>query len=272
MDRKLNIQKIGIYTTVAVEAALKAGEILKKYYRKTFQYYYKEERNPVTQADLESQELIKNIILKNFKNHRVLAEEDWKGNKEKIEEGFWWVVDPLDGTVNFRKGFPFFCVSIALLKDGEIILGVIYIPILDELFIAEKGQGSFCNDKQISVSKTDKLKESVLATGFSYALAKNPDPHIKLFKELSIMTEAVRRAGSAAIDLAYVALGIFDGFWETDLKPWDTAAGILLVQEAGGKITDYYGNPYKLWSNTIVASNNLIHNQILEFTSKTEIV
>lgn len=263
--------KIGVYTTVAVEAALKAGEILKKYYRKELSYTYKEERNPVTEADLASQNIIKNIILKNFKNHQILAEEDWKGNQEKIEQGFWWIIDPLDGTVNFRKGFPFFCISIALTIDGEITLAVIYIPILDELFIAEKDQGSFCNNKRIFVSKTANLKESVLATGFSYALTQNPEPHIELFKDISIRAEAVRRAGSAAIDLAYVAMGIFDGFWETDLKPWDTVAGVLLVKEAGGKITDYYNNPYKIWSKTIVASNNFIHNHILQFTQKIKI-
>lgn len=265
------MEKIGIYTTVAVEAAIKAGEILKKYYRKEFNYTYKEERNPVTEVDLSSQNTIKEIIFKNFKNHEILAEEDWQGNQEKIEQGFWWIIDPLDGTVNFRKGFPFFCVSIALAINGEITLAVIYLPILDELFIAEKDQGSFCNNKRIFVSETANLSQSVLATGFSYALTKNPDPHIELFKEISVRTEAVRRAGSAAIDLAYVAMGIFDGFWETDLKPWDTAAGVLLVKEAGGKITDYYGNPYKIWSKTIVASNNLIHNDILQFTKKVKI-
>ncbi len=263
--------KVGLYTTVAVEATFKAAEILKKYYRSTIKYHYKEDRNPVTEADIASQKEIKNIILKNFKNHNILAEEDWKGNKEKIDQGFWWIIDPLDGTVNFKKGFPFFCISIALVKDGEIISAVIYIPILDELFIAEKGEGSYCNGKRIYVSQTKELKQSVLATGFSYTLTQNPDPHIELFKNLSIRTEAVRRAGSAAIDLAYVALGVFDGFWEADLKPWDTAAGILLVQEANGKVTDYYGKPFNLWSKTIVASNNLIHNDIINFTSKIKI-
>jgi len=262
--------KVGVYTTVAIESVFQAAEILKKYYRKPIKYTYKEKRNPVTEADILSQEKIKKNILNNFKNHKILAEEDWKEGKVDFD-GFWWVIDPLDGTVNFKKGFPFFCISIALIKDGEIILGVIYIPILDELFIAEKGNGAFYNDKRIFVSNTVELEKSVLATGFSYALTQNPNPHIELFKELSIRTEAIRRAGSAAIDLAYTALGIFDGFWEFDLKPWDTAAGVLLVQEAQGKVTDYYGNPYSLWSKTIVASNNLIHNQIISFTQKVNI-
>ncbi|MEN3014969.1 MAG: inositol monophosphatase family protein [bacterium] len=257
--------KLGIYTTVAVEAAYKAAEIAKKFYRKSLKYTYKEDRNPVTEADLMCQEKIKNTILSNFKNHRILAEEDYKSGKVDFD-GFWWIIDPIDGTVNFRKGFPMFCISIALVKDGEIIIGVIYIPVLDELFIAEKGNGSFCNDRRIVVSDTSDLRSSVLATGFGYALAQNPDPHVELFKKISINTEAVRRAGSAAIDLAYTALGVFDGFWESDLKPWDTAAGVLLVQEANGKVTDYYGNPYNLWSKTIVASNGFIHDKIIEFT------
>lgn len=262
--------KVGVYTTVAVEAAFKAGEILKKYYRKEFKHHYKDHRNPVTEVDILSQEEIKRIILNNFRNHRILAEEDYREEEFDLD-GFWWIIDPLDGTVNFRKGFPFFCVSISLVKDGEIILGVIYAPILDELFIAEKGQGSFFNNKRIFVSKTRNLEESVLATGFSYALTSNPNPHIELFKELSIRTEAVRRAGSAAIDLAYTAMGVFDGFWEFDLKPWDIAAGILLVQESQGKVSDYYGNPISLSSKTIVASNGLIHEKIIEFTRNIKI-
>ncbi len=262
--------KVGIYTTVAVEAAFKAGEILKKYYRKSFEYHYKGYRNPVTQADIESQEEIKRIIKSNFKNHRILAEEDW--NEGKVDfDGFWWIIDPLDGTVNFRKGFPFFCVSIALAKDQEILLGVIYLPILDELFLAEKGQGSYFNDRKISVSNVDTLEKSVLATGFSYALVNNPDPHIELFKNLSVKTEAIRRAGSAAIDLAYTAMGVFDGFWEFDLKPWDTAAGVILVKEANGKVSDYYGNEFSLWSKTIVASNGKIHDQIINHTKEVKI-
>ncbi|MCX7759204.1 MAG: inositol monophosphatase [bacterium] len=262
--------KIGIYTTVAVEAAFRAGEILKKHYRNNFTYHYKGHRNPVTEVDLLSQNEIKKVILNNFKSHRILAEEDWQENKCDFD-GFWWVVDPLDGTVNFRKGFPLFCVSISLVKDGNIILGVIYIPITDELFIAERGQGSFHNDKRIFVSKTENLENCVLATGFSYALTNNPDPHVQLFKDLSIKTEAIRRAGSAAIDLAYTALGVFDGFWEFDLKPWDTAAGIILIEEANGKVSDYYGNPFSLWSKTIVASNNIIHEQIINFTKQIKL-
>jgi len=257
--------KVGYYTTVAVEAAFKASEILKKYYRNNLNYYYKDEKNPVTQADILSQEEIKKTILKNFKNHNILAEEDYKNQKIDFS-GYWWIIDPLDGTINFRKGFPIFCISIALVKDSEIILGVIYSPITDELFIAEKNQGAFMNDKKINVSNTSSIEQSVLATGFGYALAKNPDPHIEIFKKLSLKSEAVRRAGSAALDLAYTAMGIFDAFWESDLKIWDTAAGVIMVQEAGGYVTDYYGNPYTLNSKTIVASNKILHPQIIEIT------
>jgi len=145
------------------------------------------------------------------------------------------------------------------------------LPILDELFLAEKGQGSYFNDRKISVSNVDTLEKSVLATGFSYALVNNPDPHIELFKNLSVKTEAIRRAGSAAIDLAYTAMGVFDGFWEFDLKPWDTAAGVILVKEANGKVSDYYGNEFSLWSKTIVASNGKIHDQIINHTKEVKI-
>lgn len=258
--------RIGYFTTVAIEAALAAGEFLKSLYRKGVETYYKGDRNPVTFADIESQKIIKKIISKNFKDVEFLAEEEFdesKINYYKNFEGYLWIIDPLDGTVNFRKGFPFFCVSIALQYKGEIVLGVIYIPVLNELFIAEKGRGAYLNDNQIKVSGTKDLNKSVLATGFSYALTKNPEPHITFFKELSIRTEAVRRAGSAAIDLAYVALGVFDGFWEFDLKPWDTAAGYLLVVEAGGKVSTYKNLPYSIYDNTIVASNGIIHDHLV---------
>ncbi|MGB9638394.1 MAG: inositol monophosphatase family protein [bacterium] len=258
--------KIGYFSTVAIEAALAAGEFLKSLYRKEIETKYKGDRNPVTFADLQSQKIIKEIISKNFKNPVFLAEEEF--NESNIDyyknyEDYLWIIDPLDGTVNFRKGFPFFCVSIALQYKKEIILGVIYNPILNELFIAEKGSGAYLNDERIFVSKTNELKKSVLATGFSYALVSNPEPHITFFKELSIRTEAVRRAGSAAIDLAYVAAGIFDGFWEFDLNPWDTAAGYLLVLEANGKVTTYKNQNYFIYDKTIVASNGLIHDYMI---------
>ncbi len=259
--------RIGYFTTVAIEAALSAGEFLKKLYRTDVQTNYKGDRNPVTLADLESQKIIKQIISKNFKNSVFLAEEEFNElniNYYKNYEDYLWIIDPLDGTVNFRKGFPFFCVSIALQYKKEIVLGVIYSPILNELFIAEKGSGAYLNDKRIYVSKNDNLKTSVLATGFSYALVSNPEPHISFFKELSIRTEAVRRAGSAAIDLAYVAAGIFDGFWEFDLNPWDTAAGFLLVLEANGIVTTYKNQYYSIYDKTIVASNGLIHKYMID--------
>jgi myo-inositol-1(or 4)-monophosphatase len=265
--------KVGYFTTVAIEAALAAGEFLKNLYRKDIAVDYKGDRNPVTFADIESQRIIKEIILKNFKNSVFLAEEDF--NELNIEyyrnyEDYLWIIDPLDGTVNFRKGFPFFCVSIALQYKKEIVLGVVYSPILNELFIAEKGSGAYLNDERIYVSKISELKKSVLATGFSYALASNPEPHITFFRELSVKTEAIRRAGSAAIDLAYVACGIFDGFWEFDLKPWDTAAGYLLVLEANGKVTTYQNKNYSIYDKTIVASNGVIHDYIIDIVKNYE--
>ncbi len=254
------------FTNLAVEAALEAGNILKRYYGKSFQISYKGERNPVTQADLESERLIKDIIAQRFPRHEILAEETYHSNpKDYLDyQGYLWLVDPLDGTVNFKRGIPVFAVSIALMYRGRVVSGVVYAPILDELFLAEERSGAYFNDRQIWVSDTVTLDRAVLATGFPYDLAVEPDLHVARFERFCLATEAIRRLGAAALDMAYVAAGRLDGFWEAKLSPWDTAAGWLLVLEAGGKVTDYEGNEFNPFMKSVVASNGKIHEAMLE--------
>ena len=178
------------------------------------------------------------------------------------------MVDPLDGTTNYAHGFSVYCVSIALLKNGKIILGCIYNPTLDECFSAEAGRGAFLNGLSISVSKTDNLDDSFLATGFPYDIRESDDDNLAEFSAFVKSSLAVRRAGSAALDLAYLACGRFDGFWEFKLAPWDIAAGILIIEEAGGKVTSYSGGKYDIYKGEVLASNGLIHEQMTEILRK----
>ena len=248
------------YKEFAILIAKEAGALLNRRFHEKHHVEYKGEINIVTETDRLSEELLISRINQGFPDHDIITEESagiQKGSK------FRWIIDPLDGTTNYAHGFPFFCVSIALEKDGEIILGVIYNPILDELFVAEKGAGAVLNDEKLAVSKTDELLRSFLATGFPYDISKNPDNNINYFKELALKVQAIRRAGSAAIDLAYLAAGRFDGFWELKLSAWDTAAGWLMVTEAGGKVTEISGAQYHLESPCILASNGRIHDKLI---------
>ncbi len=256
----------GRYTTVAVEAAMEGAKILKKYFHEGFDVRYKREKDPVTIADEESEKAIKDVIAKNFPDHEILAEEAYAKNPKDYHDykGYLWMVDPLDGTVNFKHRVPIFAISIALTYSGEPIVGVIYAPLLNELFIAEKGKGTYFNDQLVKVSNISDLQYSLLVTGFPYDFKQNPDIHIKYFKELHLRSEAIRRLGAAALDLAYVACGRFEAFWEAKNSPWDTAAGALMVFEAGGKVTDYSGNPYSPFNLTLIASNGLVHDQLVE--------
>jgi myo-inositol-1(or 4)-monophosphatase len=191
----------------------------------------------------------------------VMAEESTnitRGSEYK------WIVDPLDGTTNYAHGYPLFCVSIALQRMNEVILGVIYNPMLDELFVAERGEGAFLQGRKIHVSTTRRLTEGLVATGFPYDVRENCRDVLAYFNEMIPKAQAIRRQGSAALDLAYLAAGRFDGFWELRLQPWDTAAGWLMVEEAGGAVTDLSGKPYWLESPTIVASNGRIHEELMK--------
>ena len=248
---------------VAQDAALKAGTYLKENYSAVQRpkVEFKGEIDLVTKCDKESQDIICSILAEKFPNHSILAEEDLNVEKEKE---FLWLIDPLDGTTNFAHSLPVFSVSIAFFQEGKPLLGVVYAPILNEMFQAVKNGGAFLNQKKITVSKEKDLGNSVLATGFPYDCRESKQNNLKNFSKFLVKARAIRRWGVASIDLSYVAAGRFEGFWEPKLKPWDTAAGMLIVQEAGGKVTDYSDNPFDPFMKEILASNSHIHNQMLQ--------
>ncbi len=250
------------YTQKAIEVAKNAGKILLKGFGTTFSITNKEGKNNlVTEYDHRSEEYIIESLSKAFPNTTFLAEESGLSSNWNPEIPIW-IVDPLDGTVNFAHNLPIFSVSIALSVEKEILTGVIYHPILDEMFIAEKGKGAYLNETKLKVSTCLNLDESFLVTGFPYNIDSNPGHCVDQFVQMLKRGIPVRRLGSAALDLAYVAAGRFDGFWEINLNPWDVAAGILLVQEAGGKVTQYNGDNYWITDNNILATNGLIHDEL----------
>ncbi len=248
---------------VAIEAAKKAGAFLKQNVGKIRDIQLKEgqERNLVTEIDKKSEKLIIEMIKRHYPQHEILAEES---GHEKKKSDYRWIIDPLDGTTNFTHGLPIFCVTIALEHKGKIICGTIYDPNLDELFAAERGKGAHLNGKRIKVSKTSSLAKSLLVTGFPYNIVENPHHAVEHFVDFLMKGQAVRRMGSAAIDLAYVAAGRYDGFWEVALNPWDMAAGALIVEEAGGTLSDFAGKPFSIYEKEIVASNTKVHDEMIE--------
>jgi myo-inositol-1(or 4)-monophosphatase len=249
------------YTTVAINAALKAGQILKKGFQSSFSIFHKEGvHNLVTEYDLLAEKSILKDIFDTFPNHSILSEEKGLINNASDYE---WIIDPLDGTTSFAHSIPFFSVSIALAIRGEVVSGVVYQPISNELFIGQKGYGAFLNGSKLSVSTTNQMKDAFLAVGFPYDLDKNPHGAIEKFTSILRRGIAVRRLGSAALDLAYVAAGRFDGFFEAHLKPWDCAAGILLIEESVGKVTNWKNEKYLLRSlDGILATNGKIHDEV----------
>ncbi len=226
-----------------------------------------EESNLVTEVDRACEDMIVAAIRAAFPGHDILAEEN---TYVPTGSAFRWIIDPLDGTTNYAHGFPWFCVSIALEVEGEVKLGVIYHPMMDELFTAAKGAGALLNGRGIRVSSRKPLKSSLLATGFPYDRTRNSENNFANFVNFQMSARAVRRAGAAALDLAYVAAGRLDGYWEVKLKPWDVAAGQLLVTEAGGRVTNYAGEPYSVYDHRILASNGLIHEEMVEVLGKDE--
>jgi len=263
------------------QAALAAGVVMRQNYPKPHQITMKGAIDPVTETDFQCQEIIIGMIRRAFPDHGFLAEE--RGGEdvgqppsavpEITHPGLaWesdplptcrWIIDPLDGTVNFAHGFPMFCVSIACEADGVLEYGVIYDPLRDELFEARRGAGASLNGRPIRVSATDRLDRALIATGFPYDIRERvPETMARLGRMLA-NTQGVRRAGSAALDLCYVACGRLDGFYEENLKPWDTAAGLLMVSEAGGKITTFDGRDYDIYAPNMVASNGVLHPQLL---------
>ena len=250
-------------TKTAIEAALSAGQLLKEGFGTSFSILSKPgKQNLVTEYDKRSEKKIMEIILKQFPDHNILAEES--GKARSSQSPYTWIIDPLDGTVNFAHGIPMFCVSIGVAYQHEIVSAVIYHPLLDELFTAEKGQGAKLHQTPLSVSKIDRLEEALIATGFPYNVDKNPLHCLEHFTQLQAMGIPIRRLGAAALDLCYVAAGRFDGYWEVSLQPWDVAAGKLIVQEAGGRITHYDGSERSVFNeDTVLATNGKIHEMMM---------
>ena len=247
------------FLDTAVLAATEAGRYLKDRAGDKLTIEKKGDINLVTDVDRESEAIIRKIIAARYPEHRFTAEE---GTEHGGNSPYIWFVDPLDGTTNYAHGFPFYCVSISLVKEDEIIAGCIYHPVLEECFTAERGAGAFLNGKKISVSKEENLGDAFLATGFPYDIRESKATNLREFAEFAVRARAIRRAGSAALDLAYVACGRFDGYWEMKLNPWDIAAGILLVEEAGGKVTNWTAERYDIFKGVVLASNGRIHGQM----------
>lgn len=220
----------------------------------------------VTEVDKASEALIMDIIKKSFPDHHILSEEI---GEVIMDSTYKWIIDPIDGTVNFANGIPLCCVSIGIEKEGKMIMGAVYNPMMNEFFFAEKNEGAFLNDNRITVSKQTEVQYSCLVTGFPYTYLDMENGPLDVFSRLIRKGIPVRRLGSAAIDLCWVAAGRFDGFYEHKLNAWDSAAGFLLVEEAGGKVTDFKGNEYSPYQPHLVATNGLIHDELLQWISNT---
>jgi myo-inositol-1(or 4)-monophosphatase len=247
------------YLETAVEIAREAGALLANFFERRIPYELKGENDLVTEADRASERLIVERLTKHYASHAIEAEE---GGGHEATSGYRWYVDPLDGTTNFAHTFPCFNVTLALEAQGELIAGVIFDPIRNELFTAERGGGAYLNARPIHVSKTAKLGSALVATGFP-SRKRHMSVNIHFYHQLGILTHGVRRCGSAAIDLAYVACGRLDAFWEFGLNPWDMAAGRLLVAEAGGKYSGMHGEPHQIRGPDVLVDNGLIHDEIL---------
>jgi myo-inositol-1(or 4)-monophosphatase len=257
-----------VWASKASAIAREAGARLREFFAEGVETEYKGDVDLVTVADRTSEKLIRERLTAAFPEHGIYGEE---GTRERLGGEFRWYVDPLDGTTNFAHGFPQFCVSLGLEQrqaslvpdeDGTLVAAVIYDPLRDELFAAERGRGATLNGRPMHVSSTPDLAEALLATGFP-SRKRHLNPNIHFYQEFTLRSHGVRRAGSAALDLAYVAAGRLDGFWEFNLNPWDTAAGILLIEEAGGRATDFSGGRFRLDSREILVSNGLIHTELM---------
>jgi myo-inositol-1(or 4)-monophosphatase len=247
----------------AIQTAHDAGRILAERFGRVLQISNKGDINIVTEADLAAERFIIERIKSYYPRHAILAEEADASGVLHEGQGEWkWIVDPLDGTTNYAHGYPCFCVSIALERNGRIELGVIYDPMREETFTAERGEGATLNGRRIRVSDVDDLNSALLCTGFPYDVRETGD-FARHFTNFIMNGQAVRRDGSAALDLAYVACGRFDGFWEEGLRAWDVAAGVLMIEEAGGRVSYYDGSPFNVYNPPILASNGLIHEAMM---------
>jgi len=255
------------FVPAAEGIARQAGELLRGFYEKGVATEYKGDVDLVTEADRASEKLVREKLRQAFPKHGIYGEE---GTREQLESEYRWYVDPLDGTTNFAHGFPAFCVILGLERreaglaadaDGEMVAGVVYDPLRHEMFVAERGKGAWLNGKRVHVSKTKTLAESLTATGFP-SRKRHGSPNIHFYQEITLRSHGVRRPGAAGLDMAYVACGRLDGFWEFNLNPWDTSAGVLLVEEAGGTVTHFDGGKFTLDSREVLATNGLILGEI----------
>lgn len=250
---------------VAVRAAKEAGKIQREWLSKEKRVEFKGEINLVTDVDRRCESKIVEIIRENFPDHNVLTEET---SMPELPCPYRWIVDPVDGTTNYAHGYPHFCTSVALELHGEIVLGVVYDPIREELFTALREGGAFLNGERIFVSSTGRLIEALISTGFPYDLRENPANNLNHFNNLIMEVRSIRRDGSAALNLCYVAMGRFDGFWQLKLFPWDIAAGKILVEEGGGLVTDFKRRPLNLYGPEILATNKRIHQEMMKVLQK----
>ena len=248
----------------AIQTAREAGKILADKFGRSLQVSNKGDIDLVTEADIAAERLIVELIRSHHPRHAILTEES--GDVVSLGDAgseYKWIIDPLDGTTNYAHGYSVFCVSIALEQEGRVVVGVVYDPTRDELFAAERGQGATLNGRGLRVSETAELNGALLCTGFPYDVRDRGD-FARHFRNFIMRAQSVRRDGAAALDLAYVAAGRFDAFYEEGLRPWDVAAGVLLVEEAGGRVTHYDGSPFRIYTPPIAASNGLIHEAMLE--------
>ncbi|HLW79237.1 MAG TPA: inositol monophosphatase family protein [Terriglobia bacterium] len=253
------------YLTTAVEIARESGALLAQAFKRPVEIHYKRRSDIVTETDRRSEALIVERLRSHFPKHGIVGEE---GGGQKTDSDYCWYVDPLDGTTNFAHGFPVFAVTLGLAYRDEIIAGVVFDPTRDEMFTAERGGGAYLNNQRIHASKVSTLAESLLATGFP-PFANNNELNMSLYAQFTHLTHGIRRAGSAALDLCSVAAGRFEGFWELKLNPWDKAAGALLVEEAGGKVSDLAGGTFRLLGDEIVASNGRVHQAMCQVFAGT---
>jgi len=249
----------------AIGVAREAGRLLRDRLGTRIDITHKGAINIVTDVDLASEQLIRDRIATHYPRHQVLAEE---GGLAESGSDYRWIVDPLDGTTNYAHGYPVFCVSIALEHRGEVVLGVVYDPMRDELFTAERGGGAALNNRPVRVSAISDLMLSLLSTGFPYDIRTSKLTNLDHWANFAMNAQALRRDGAAALDLCYVACGRYDGFWELNLSAWDMAAGALIVTEAGGRVSDFQGGKFSAYKPEIVASNGLIHDRMIEILNK----
>ncbi len=252
---------------LATEAATASRQIIFEHLNKTKVLTYKGKTDLVTLADKQSEKIIIDTILDKFNDHSILAEESGSVLKDSK---YLWIIDPLDGTTNFVHGYPSYGISIACSIDNIISVAVVIDIPNNDIYTAIKNKGAFKNSKPIKISQTKELLKSLLVTGFGYNHDDNWDFNMKLFKHFTHITQGVRRLGAASVDLCHLASGVIDGFWEFDLKPWDTAAGVLIVEEAGGKVTKLDGQKYNIYENQILASNEALHNDIISNISNQQ--